>query len=151
DASGNIGLTFMQSSKNQYMSMYVTGRAATDRSETMRTPVLVQGGLGTYLGSRAGDFSGLSIDPDTGTFWAASEYSRGGANLGGTAVANFSVSAASSLLTASRTQGDGGTMALTGLPIAPLDEPVDQLDARKVPNHNHSHPPTQPDLKRPFP
>jgi hypothetical protein len=122
--------------------MYVTGRAASDPTGKMQTAVLVQGGLGTYLGSRAGDFSGLSVDPSTGTFWAASEYSRGGSNFWGTAIANFSVSAGSSPQTASSVEGglgtSSGTTALTGLPIAPLDAAVDQLypsDAlhRKIP------------------
>jgi hypothetical protein len=139
DASGDIGLTFMQSSTKQYMSMYITGRLANDPAGTMQKPALVQGGQGTYLGRRAGDFSGVSIDPANGTFWAASEYSRGGSLLWGTAVANFSVSAGASLLTASPTPGGGGMTALIGLPIAPLDESVVQLDAPQVPNRNHSH------------
>jgi hypothetical protein len=143
DAHSNLGLTYMQSSKNQYMSMYVTGRAATDPTGKVQTPVLVQGGLGTYFGSRAGDYSGLSVDPSTGTFWAASEYSRGGSNYWGTAVANFSVSAGGTLLTASSVQGGSGTSSsttdLTGLPISPLDAAVDQLYPSDVMDRDKSH------------
>jgi len=62
------------------MSMYVTARSAADT--TMQPPVLAKAGEATYTGLvgsetspfRAGDFSGMSIDPTDGTFWAANEY-----------------------------------------------------------------------------
>jgi hypothetical protein len=60
----------------------------------MQTPVLVKAGNATYTGSRAGDFSGITVDPSTGTsFWAANEY-KGSSALWTTWVANFSLSSA---------------------------------------------------------
>ena len=102
--SGSIGLTFMRSgtdSSTDYMSMYVTGRAAADPAGTMQTPFLVSSGTGLanysdFGGGRAGALSGINIDPVDGSFWAANEYvtSKAGnppANWG-TAIANFTIS-----------------------------------------------------------
>jgi hypothetical protein len=133
----------MQSSKKHYMSMYVTGRAPSDTAGRVQTPVLVQAGLGTYLGSRAGDFSGVGIDPATGKFWAASEYSRGGSLYWGTAVANFSVSPGGSLLTAPSGPGGSGSSSgltvLIGLPIAPLDAALEPLGSSDGAGPGSSH------------
>src|SRR5262245_3989766 len=46
--SGDVGMTFMQSSSTQYMSMYVTARAAAET--TMQPPVLAKLGEATYTG-----------------------------------------------------------------------------------------------------
>src|SRR4029453_2523846 len=78
--SGDVGMTFMESSSSEYMSMYVTARATGET--TMQTPVLAKNGEATYTGLigaetspfRAGDFSGIGVDPVDGTFWAANEY-----------------------------------------------------------------------------
>jgi len=61
----------MQSSSTQYMSMYVAGRTTNDLAG-MQTQ-LVKAGDQYYAGNRAGDYSGISVDPSTGTFWAANE------------------------------------------------------------------------------
>jgi hypothetical protein len=97
NAQGDIGMTFMQSgtAAGQFMSVYVTGRTATDAAGTMETPVLVQAGAANYHDSaytqRAGDLSGISVDAD-GTFWAANEHATAaGLNNWGTWIANFSV------------------------------------------------------------
>lgn len=78
--NGDIGLTFMESSVNEYMSMYVTGRTPSDPTGTMQTPVLAAAGVLPYEDNslelppfRAGDFSGTAIDPADGTFWSANE------------------------------------------------------------------------------
>jgi hypothetical protein len=88
-ANGDIGMTFMQSSSNQFMSMYVTGQSVGDPAGTMQTPKLVKQGQGHYIAfdcdpnsnsfisstCRAGDFSGITADPDASdTFCAANEY-----------------------------------------------------------------------------
>ena len=106
--SGQIGMTFMQSSftgpnAGQFLSMYVTGRSPSDPSGTMQTPVLVPAGQGVANYSnpgginsqRLGDLSGISVDPLNGSFWAANEFadnelngSTGNANWG-TAIANL--------------------------------------------------------------
>ena len=129
DPSGDIGITYMQSSRKQYMSMYVTGRLATDPLGKVQTPQLAKAGEGTYYGSRAGDFSGLEYDPSTGTFWAASEYAKTPANAyWGTWIAGFSVSSGRKFLAASPTSGSGsltgGPSGRTGLPILSMDDPI---------------------------
>jgi hypothetical protein len=85
--NGDLGMTFMQSSSKQYMSMYVTGRLPDDPPGTMQTPVLAKAGVASYSdfdcfsngqfthACRAGDYSGITVDPDTNdTFCAANEY-----------------------------------------------------------------------------
>ena len=104
NSSGQIGMSFMRSGTdrfNDFMSMYVTVRTPTDAPGTMQTPILVPAGTGqaNYFdfagaGSRAGDLSGINVDPIDGTFWAANEFANlefTGANWG-TAIANFSAS-----------------------------------------------------------
>jgi hypothetical protein len=97
DPSGNLGMTFSESSPTApsgYYSMYVTGRLATDALGTMRTPVLVKQGEDFYAGFRAGDYSFVSIDPVDGSFWAANEYARTpSTSYWGTWIGNFNVTA----------------------------------------------------------
>jgi hypothetical protein len=107
--NGDIGMTFMQSSASQFMSMYVTGQASDDPPGHMRAPILAKAGLGTYRAfdcfagglfisdCRAGDFSGISVDPNfSNMFCAANEYAtsskgRNGLNNWGTWIACFSI------------------------------------------------------------
>jgi autotransporter-associated beta strand protein len=99
NAAGAIGVTFMKSgtdANNDFVSMYVTGRLPTDAAGTMATPLLVPAGAGqaTLNNGRAGDLSGINVDPIDNSFWAANEYATAGGGLNwGTAVANFSLSA----------------------------------------------------------
>src|SRR5262249_41455986 len=95
---GSVGMTFMESSPGEPMSMYVTGRAAADAPNALQPPVLVQPGAGRYtetfgLPYRAGDFGGIGVDPLTGVFWAAHEFANtAAANNWGTWVTAFTVS-----------------------------------------------------------
>jgi ELWxxDGT repeat protein len=97
--SGQIGMTYMRSgtdSSTDFLSMYVTARTPSDPAGTMETPVLVPAGKGVanLTGGRAGDLSGISIDPNDGSFWALNEFANtefGFANWG-TAIANFTAS-----------------------------------------------------------
>lgn len=79
---GDLGMTFIQSSSSEYMSMYVTGRTSADPPNTMQTPVVAKAGQAPYAANfdsspfRAGDYSGITIDPNDGTFWAANEYAK---------------------------------------------------------------------------
>ncbi len=99
--NGDLGMTFIQSSSSEYMSMYVTGHSSGDALGSMQTPVLVRAGQAPYSASfdsspyRAGDYSGITIDPTDGSFWAANEYATtsGSANWG-TWLANFTLGAA---------------------------------------------------------
>jgi autotransporter-associated beta strand protein len=74
---GSIGMTYLESSPTENMSMYVTGRSTADALGTMETPVLVKSGEMNYQGTRTGDFSGITLDPTApggNTFWAVNEY-----------------------------------------------------------------------------
>ncbi len=90
-ANGDIGLTFIQSSDSEEMSMYVTRRGFLDPFGSMDDPTLVKAGLGNYGGDRAGDYSGIATDPVTGsTFWAANQYALAGSGANwGTWIASF--------------------------------------------------------------
>jgi uncharacterized repeat protein (TIGR01451 family) len=102
NASSNIGLTYMRSGNDtstDYESMYVTGRTTSDAAGTMEASVLVPSGAGQAnyhdfsSGGRAGDLSGISVDPSDNSFWAASEFANSDATANwGTAVANFNLS-----------------------------------------------------------
>ena len=86
-ANGDLGMTFMQSSSSEHLSVYVTGRDSSDPAGAMRTPTLLKAGSATYKASDCwngssftqdclmGDFSGIGADPSANdTFCAASEY-----------------------------------------------------------------------------
>jgi autotransporter-associated beta strand protein len=93
---GGIGMTYIESSPTENMSMYVTGRLTTDPSGTMETPVLVKSGEMNYQGTRAGDFSSVMVDPTSGTtYWAANEYAITTTDLSlpnwGTWIAEFTI------------------------------------------------------------
>src|SRR5262249_44924432 len=107
NSSGQIGMSYMKSgtdTSTDYLSMWVTGRIAGDAPGTMEAPVLVSAGRGLTnytdftsggsFGGRAGDLSGINVDPLDGTFWAANEFAntQGTANWG-TAIANFAPAA----------------------------------------------------------
>ncbi|MGE5816699.1 MAG: hypothetical protein ACM37Z_01660, partial [Deltaproteobacteria bacterium] len=107
--NGDLGMSFMQSSASQFMSMYVTGQTPDDPAGQMRSPMLAKAGLGTYRAfdcfsggmfvsdCRAGDFSGISVDPNfSNMFCAANEYAtsssgKNGLNNWGTWIACFSI------------------------------------------------------------
>lgn len=98
-------MTYMRSGTDgtttnpDYLSMYVTGRNSSDAPGTMQTPVVVPSGTGlaNYSdfsgGGRAGDLSGINVNPVDGSFWAANEFAdtESTANWG-TAIANFTMS-----------------------------------------------------------
>jgi hypothetical protein len=105
-ANGDIGLTFMQSSLSEFVSVYVTGQRFGDSPGTMQTPVLAKAGEKNYIAfdcdgpndprtCRAGDYSGITADPDlSDTFCAANEYATSdSAENWGTWIACFSLQA----------------------------------------------------------
>jgi hypothetical protein len=103
--NGDVGMTFMQSSSTEFMSMYVTGQNSADAPGQMRTPILARAGLRSYrafdcvIGSlfiddcRAGDYSGISIDPNfSNMFCAANEYATSkSSNNWGTWITCFAI------------------------------------------------------------
>jgi hypothetical protein len=106
NSKGDVGMTFMESSSSEFMSVYVTGAtfSSTSFAMTMQTPVVAKAGLARYASFdsppyRAGDFSGISVDAND-SFWAANEYATGNTSASanwGTWIANFSLTAAASL------------------------------------------------------
>jgi hypothetical protein len=99
---GSLGLTFMESSPAEPMSVYLAGQSATDPLNSLQLLLpAVKPGAGRYtetfgLPYRAGDFSGIGLDPGTSTFWAVNEYANTAAsNNWGTWVTSFTVSPAS--------------------------------------------------------
>jgi hypothetical protein len=94
--NGDIGITYMESSAREYMSMYVTGQHYADCAwscGSYQTPAQVRTGTSAYTLSRAGDYGGVAVDPsDLTTFWAFNEY-KGNDPLFNTGVAHFGVSA----------------------------------------------------------
>src|SRR5439155_26774197 len=76
DTAGNIGMTYMESSSGEFVSMYVTGRLLNDPLGVMVPGTLVKAGNSQLYGYfRAGDYSGIGLDPADGqTFWVANEY-----------------------------------------------------------------------------
>lgn len=102
NSAGQIGMSYMRSgtdTSNDYLSMWVAARTPTDAAGTMESPVMVPAGAGQTnysdftSGGRAGDLSGINVDPVDGTFWAANEFANTQliANWG-TAIANFAPS-----------------------------------------------------------
>ncbi|MHB1425896.1 MAG: beta strand repeat-containing protein, partial [Gemmataceae bacterium] len=96
NSKGTIGMSFVQSgtSSGQFMSVYVTGRLASDPSGFMNKPVDVQVGVvdANILTAREGDMSGINVDPTDGSFWIANEYANTETPFDwGTAIAHFTV------------------------------------------------------------
>ncbi|HND54303.1 MAG TPA: PPC domain-containing protein, partial [Pirellulaceae bacterium] len=90
NAAGDIGMTYMQSAADEFVSMYVTGQKAGGPSGVMGAPALVKAGDTTYPGRRGGDYSGTTVDPVTDAFWSANEVVLNGA-LWSTWIASFNV------------------------------------------------------------
>src|SRR5262249_2074480 len=62
-----------------FASTFVDARSAGDPAGTMQGAKLVTAGKGTgNIVDRAGDFSGMNVDPGNGTFWAANQVGVGG-------------------------------------------------------------------------
>lgn len=94
NAAGDLGVTYVQSSAEQFVSMYVAGQVAGAPAGATAQGVLVKAGDETYAGGRGGDYSGIGVDPVTDTFWAANEVILTGADdpLWSTWISRFAVS-----------------------------------------------------------
>jgi hypothetical protein len=93
NSAGALGMTYIQSSSSEFMSMYVTGRTTSDPSGTMETgmsPTGIHGTSNINTGGRGGDYSGTSVDPsDNTTFWSANEFK--GSSSWNTGIARYSL------------------------------------------------------------
>ena len=83
DAAGNMGMTYTQSSTNQFATMMYAGREASDPLGTTRPGEVVKAsstayepsGSGSDYTARWGDYAGIGLDPaDDSTFWVFHEY-----------------------------------------------------------------------------
>jgi hypothetical protein len=77
DRVGNITVGFNAMSKNDFSSVYVAGRKASDPSGAMFGPLQLAVGSGVQFNSykRWGDYSSMTVDPkDDCTFWYTQEY-----------------------------------------------------------------------------
>jgi hypothetical protein len=93
---GSLGMTYIQSSATEMMSMYVTGQTPADPPGTMAPGFDAKAGEQFYQGTRVGDFSGITVDPaNPSIFWAANEYSISSTDITipnwGTWIASFSL------------------------------------------------------------
>ena len=101
NSTSQFGLSYMKSGNDttsDFLSTYVTGRNSGDAAGTMQAPVLVPAGKGLAnykdfsSGGRAGDLSGINVDPVDGSFWTANEFANTEATANwGTVIANFAV------------------------------------------------------------
>jgi hypothetical protein len=89
DINQHLGLTWMESSINEYLSMWV----GTSNAKKGKVDVSPGGGF-FYDSFRIGDYSSTVIDPSDGlTFWSANEYigSDGSTDIWRTHIASFKV------------------------------------------------------------
>src|SRR5262249_53544087 len=97
DAAGDLGMTYMQSSAREYVSMYVATKPVGTPLGVMGNGVPAAPGLGLMpVSDRTGDYSTVEVDPTDGrTFWAANEYigADGGTDIWRTHIVSFQASA----------------------------------------------------------
>lgn len=88
DKQGNLGLTWMESSKTEHLSMWV---GALYNNGTLASQTAANGGGFFFFDSRIGDYSTVVLDADATTFWAANEYigNNGAANIWQTHITSF--------------------------------------------------------------
>jgi hypothetical protein len=133
---GTLGLTYMESSSTEYLSMYVTGRVPDDPAGQVQAAVLAKAGEAPYTANpdddtppyRAGDYSAVTVDSD-GSFWAVNEYASSQDFMGtglnwGTALANFQVTPNAPPQLAQAPQVNGDSAALAGAQRSMVDSIV---------------------------
>jgi hypothetical protein len=89
DIFGNLGLTWMESSKSEYLSMWV---GILDAAGKLTSTVSAPGGSFFSVSFRIGDYSTTVLDPSNHrAFWSANEYigSDGGTNIWKTHITSF--------------------------------------------------------------
>jgi hypothetical protein len=90
DASGNLAMTYMQSSAHEYVSMYVATKLVATPLGVMGNGVPAAPGLGLMpVSDYTGDYS--TVEADGMTFWAANEYigADGGIDIWRTHIVSF--------------------------------------------------------------
>lgn len=96
---GDLGIGYMRSSKQEFMSIYATGQKTGAAAGTLESSILIKAGVAKYSAFgkspfRAGDYSSIVIDPSSSTtFWLANEWatSVGVRDNWGTWIASFMI------------------------------------------------------------
>ena len=112
DPSGNIGISYMQSSSTEFVSAYVAGHVAgTPLGSTSPGVAFGVGAAVEAVSFRNGDYGTAVYDPGTGLFWGANEYA--GADASATSGGPRSLPSASSRASAPTTTRSTPTPATT--------------------------------------
>jgi hypothetical protein len=93
DSSGDLGVVYNESSSSEYVSLYITGRLASDPKNTLEPASLAKAGNAALNPGRAGDNNGIALDPSSSnTFWAVAEYGENGQTCDwGTWISEFTI------------------------------------------------------------
>lgn len=97
DSNGNLGLTWMESSSSEDVSMWV---GTVDTSGNLASAVVAPGGGFMPFAFRSGDYSTTVLDGQDGlTFWSANEYigADGGTDIWRTHITSFQAISASNV------------------------------------------------------
>jgi hypothetical protein len=79
DQSDRLGVTWMESSRNEFLSMWV---GTLDRNTGKLVSTVAVGGVGFFsVNFRIGDYSTTVLDPNGKTFWSANEYIGNSPNI----------------------------------------------------------------------
>jgi hypothetical protein len=101
-ARGDLGIVYNQSSATQFMSVYISGRAAADPPNFLQAPVLIKAGEATYTDTTGspyepGQYTGIGVDPaNPANFYSIGMYATGALPINNWAlqIADFSLSQA---------------------------------------------------------
>jgi hypothetical protein len=118
DSRGNLGLTWMESSSSEYLSMWV---GTVDNAGNLAASVAAAGGGFFFYNDRIGDYSTTVLDPADGrTFWSANEYigDDGDIDIWRTHIISFSFPAQVQSITGAANRvgepTDSGQVAMSG-------------------------------------
>ncbi len=79
DTSNDLAISLSRSSASQFGSAHYTGRLGTDPPNTLQPSTLLKAGAANYQNldgssNRWGDYLGIGLDPNDGSFWILGEY-----------------------------------------------------------------------------
>src|SRR5262249_45469457 len=92
DGAGDLGITYMESSNSEYVSMWVGIHGVGDPAGSTTTALARTDNSFMSFSSRTGDYSSAVVDADNpSTFWMSSEYSpvNSGSDIWATYISSF--------------------------------------------------------------
>jgi hypothetical protein len=119
NANGDIVVGYSGSSSGQFAAAYFSGRKGSDPVNQLSSPTQYKVGEANYnQGSRWGDYSLTSLDPNnTSHFWTIQEYARAG-NRWGTYIGHLNVDGCGSVInycvTSNNSTGGPSTISYSG-------------------------------------